>query len=35
VLQGIDVADRIVLNPPDAQEQGELVAITAQDTSGN
>ena len=35
VLRGIDVADRIVLNPPDAQEQGELVAITAQDTSGN
>ncbi len=35
VLQGIDVADRVVINPPDAQEQNELVAVTPQAASGN
>jgi RND family efflux transporter MFP subunit len=31
VLQGIEPTDRIVINPPDALEQGELVNLVAQD----
>ncbi|MGH9647943.1 MAG: efflux RND transporter periplasmic adaptor subunit [Bryobacteraceae bacterium] len=30
VLTGIDVADRVVVNPPDSLQQGEQVKITAQ-----
>ena len=30
VLQGIDVADRIVINPPDSLLQGEQVALAPQ-----
>jgi RND family efflux transporter MFP subunit len=32
VLQGIEPTDRIVINPPDALEQGELVNLVAQVT---
>ena len=35
VLDGIAATDRIVVNPPDALEQGELVNLTPQDASGN
>jgi membrane fusion protein (multidrug efflux system) len=35
VLQGIDVEDRIVINPPDAQEQNKLVVVAAQKAMGN
>jgi RND family efflux transporter MFP subunit len=31
VLQGIETTERIVINPPDALEQGELVNLVAQD----
>jgi RND family efflux transporter MFP subunit len=34
VLQGIDAADRIVVNPPDALEQNEQVNVTAQNSQG-
>jgi hypothetical protein len=34
VLQGIDPTDRIVINPPDALEQDELVRLAAQDAPG-
>ena len=34
VLQGIDLTDRVVINPPDALEQNELVNLAAQDASG-
>jgi RND family efflux transporter MFP subunit len=34
VLQGIDPTDRIVVNPPDALEQNELVNLAAQDAAG-
>jgi RND family efflux transporter MFP subunit len=30
ILQGVDPADRVVINPPDALEQGEQVNIAAQ-----
>ncbi|MBZ5660531.1 MAG: efflux RND transporter periplasmic adaptor subunit [Acidobacteriia bacterium] len=30
VLEGIEVADRVVINPPDALQQGEQVTLTAQ-----
>ena len=33
VLQGIDPTDRIVINPPDALEQGEEVNIAAQNAA--
>ncbi len=33
VLQGIDAADRIVINPPDALEQNELVNVAAEKAS--
>jgi RND family efflux transporter MFP subunit len=35
VLQGIDLKDRIVVNPPDALEQGEPVNLAPQDTPGS
>ena len=35
VLQGIDAADRIVVNPPDALEQGEPVNLSPQDATGS
>jgi RND family efflux transporter MFP subunit len=35
VLQGIDATDRIVVNPPDALEQGEPVNLTPQDVPGS
>ncbi len=35
VLQGIDPTDRIVINPPDALEQGEPVHIAPQDAPGS
>ena len=35
VLQGIDPEDRIVVNPPDALEQGQAVNLAAQDAPGN
>ena len=35
VLQGIDPTDRIVINPPDALEQGEPVNIAPQDAPGS
>jgi len=31
VLQGIELTDRIVINPPDALEEGEAVNVAAQD----
>jgi hypothetical protein len=34
VLQGIDLADRIVVNPPDALEENELVNLAPQDSPG-
>jgi RND family efflux transporter MFP subunit len=34
VLQGIDPTDRIVVNPPDALEQGEHVNLSPQDAPG-
>ena len=34
VLQGIDPADRIVVNPPDSLEQNQLVNVAAQDAAG-
>jgi hypothetical protein len=34
VLQGIDSTDRIVVNPPDALEQGEHVNLSPQDAPG-
>lgn len=34
VLQGIDPADRVVINPPDALEQGEPVNIAPENASG-
>jgi RND family efflux transporter MFP subunit len=34
VLQGIDPADRIVVNPPDALEEGEQVNLAPQDAAG-
>jgi RND family efflux transporter MFP subunit len=33
VIQGIDATDRIVVNPPDALEQNELVNLATQDNS--
>jgi RND family efflux transporter MFP subunit len=35
VLQGIDPADRVVVNPPDALEEGEHVNLAPQDARGN
>ncbi len=35
VLDGIDASDRIVVNPPDALEQNELVNLAPQDASGD
>jgi len=35
VLQGVDPADRVVINPPDALEQGEQVNIAAQNGTAN
>src|ERR1700730_12235657 len=35
VLQGIDPTDRIVVNPPDALEQGEPVNLAPQDAPGS
>jgi RND family efflux transporter MFP subunit len=35
VLQGIEPGDRIVVNPPDALEQGQLVNLTPQDAPGS
>jgi len=35
VLQGIGGADRVVMNPPDAHEQNERVAVAPQAASGN
>jgi RND family efflux transporter MFP subunit len=35
VLQGIDATDRIVVNPPDALEQGEPVKLAPQDVPGS
>jgi hypothetical protein len=35
VLQGIDPADRIVINPPDALEQDERVNLAPQDVPGS
>jgi RND family efflux transporter MFP subunit len=34
VLQGIDAGDRIVINPPDALEQGELVNLSGHESPG-
>jgi len=34
VIQGIDAMDRIIVNPPDALEQNELVNLAAEDNSG-
>jgi RND family efflux transporter MFP subunit len=34
VLQGIDPTDRVVVNPPDALEQGEQVNLAPQDAPG-
>jgi multidrug efflux pump subunit AcrA (membrane-fusion protein) len=34
VLEGIDPTDQIVINPPDALEQGELVRLAASGTPG-
>jgi RND family efflux transporter MFP subunit len=34
ILQGIDATDRIVINPPDALEEGEQVKLAVQDTNG-
>jgi len=34
VLQGIDLTDNIVVNPPDSLEQGEEVRIASQNTEG-
>jgi RND family efflux transporter MFP subunit len=34
VIQGIDATDRIIVNPPDALEQNELVNLAAEDNSG-
>ena len=34
VLQGIDPTDRIVINPPDALEQDELVNLASPDSTG-
>ena len=34
VLQGIDPTDRIVINPPDALDQNELVNLAAQGEPG-
>jgi RND family efflux transporter MFP subunit len=34
VLQGIDAEDRIVINPPDALEQNELINIAGQEAPG-
>jgi RND family efflux transporter MFP subunit len=34
VLQGIDPADRVVVNPPDALEEGEHVNLAPQDARG-
>jgi len=33
ILEGVDPSDRIVINPPDALEQGEVVNISAQNTA--
>jgi len=33
-LQGIDPADRVVINPPDALEQGEVVNLAPQNAPG-
>jgi RND family efflux transporter MFP subunit len=35
ILQGIDPTDRVVINPPDALEQGELVNLAPQSATGN
>jgi hypothetical protein len=35
ILQGIDPTDRVVINPPDALEQGELVNLAPQAATGN
>ncbi len=35
VLQGIDPTDRVIINPPDALEQGEPVNIAPQDAPGS
>jgi hypothetical protein len=35
VLQGIDPTDRIVINPPDALEQDELVNLASQGAPGD
>ena len=34
MLDGIDVSDRVVVNPPDALEPGEQVNLSAQDATG-
>jgi RND family efflux transporter MFP subunit len=34
VLDGIEVSDRVVVNPPDALEPGEQVNLSAQDATG-
>jgi len=34
VLDGIDASDRVVINPPDALEQGEQVNLSTQNDSG-
>jgi hypothetical protein len=34
VIHGIDPGDRIVVNPPDALEQDELVNLASQDAPG-
>jgi hypothetical protein len=35
VLQGIDLTDRIVVNPPDALEENEQVKLAPQDAPGS
>jgi RND family efflux transporter MFP subunit len=35
VLQGVDAADRVVVNPPDALEPNELVNLAPQDAAGS
>jgi RND family efflux transporter MFP subunit len=35
IVQGIDLTDRIVINPPDALEQNQLVNLTPQAASGD
>ena len=35
VLEGIAPSDRVIVNPPDALEQNELVRLAPQDSAGN